>query len=102
MQYIALIYADEEAWSTFSEEQRQAAYEQYRAFGREAGAAGHRHGHGPGGGSACQKQRDRATAGARRRFGVGDPFGTAGKRHREQEHRRGVGEVAVEIAEGDP
>ena len=40
MQYIALIYADEEVWSTFSEEQREAAYEQYRAFGREAESAG--------------------------------------------------------------
>ena len=40
MQYIALIYADEEVWSTFSEEQREAAYEQYRAFGRDAEAAG--------------------------------------------------------------
>lgn len=40
MQYIALIHADEEAWSTFSDEQREAAYEQYRAFGREAEAAG--------------------------------------------------------------
>ena len=40
MQYIALIYADEEVWSTFSEEQRAAAYAQYNAFGREAEAAG--------------------------------------------------------------
>ena len=40
MKYIALIYADEEVWSTFSDEEREAAYEQYRAFGREAEAAG--------------------------------------------------------------
>jgi hypothetical protein len=40
MQYMALIYADEEAWSTFSDAEREAAYEQYRAFGREAEAAG--------------------------------------------------------------
>ncbi len=40
MQYMALIYADEDAWSGFSEEQRAAAYEQYRAFGREAEQAG--------------------------------------------------------------
>ena len=40
MQYIALIYADEEAWSSFSDEEREAAYEQYRSFGREAEEAG--------------------------------------------------------------
>ena len=40
MQYIALIYADEDTWSTFSDEERDAAYEQYRAFGREDEAAG--------------------------------------------------------------
>lgn len=40
MQYIALIHADEDVWSTFSDEQRDAAYEQYRAFGREAEEAG--------------------------------------------------------------
>ena len=40
MQFIALIYADENAWSTFSDDEREAAYEQYRAFGREAEAAG--------------------------------------------------------------
>jgi hypothetical protein len=40
VQYIALIYADEDTWSTFSDEEREAAYEQYRAFGREAEAAG--------------------------------------------------------------
>jgi hypothetical protein len=40
VQYMALIYADEEAWSRFSEQEREAAYERYRAFGREAEAAG--------------------------------------------------------------
>ncbi len=40
MQYIALIYADEDVWSTFSDEQREAAYEQYRVFGRDAESAG--------------------------------------------------------------
>jgi hypothetical protein len=40
VQYMALIYADEEAWSGFSEEQRETAYDQYRAFGRDAEAAG--------------------------------------------------------------
>jgi len=40
VQYIALIYADEEVWSTFSEKDREAAYELYRAFGREAEEAG--------------------------------------------------------------
>ena len=40
MQYMALIYADEDAWTGFSDEQREAAYEQYRAFGRDAEAAG--------------------------------------------------------------
>ena len=40
MQYIALIYADENVWSTFSDEERDAAYQEYHAFGREAEAAG--------------------------------------------------------------
>ena len=40
MQYVALIYADEESWAGFSDEQREAAYDQYGAFGREAEAAG--------------------------------------------------------------
>ena len=40
MQYMALIYADETAWATFSDEEREAAYELYRAFGRDAEAAG--------------------------------------------------------------
>ena len=40
MQYVALIYADEDVWSGFSEEEREAAYDKYRAFGEEAEAAG--------------------------------------------------------------
>lgn len=40
MQYMALIYGDEEVWASFSEEDTAAAYEQYRAFGRDAEAAG--------------------------------------------------------------
>jgi hypothetical protein len=40
VKYMALIYADESAWETFSEEDRQAAYAQYAAFGEEARAAG--------------------------------------------------------------
>ena len=40
MQYIALIYGDEAVWSDASEEETEAAYAQYRAFGRDAEAAG--------------------------------------------------------------
>jgi hypothetical protein len=40
VQYLALIYADENAWASFSDDQRESAYELYRAFGREAEAAG--------------------------------------------------------------
>jgi hypothetical protein len=40
VQYMALIYADEEVWSSFSEEEREAAYDKYRAFGKEAETAG--------------------------------------------------------------
>ena len=40
MQYMALIYADEEIWSTFTDEEREAGYDLYRAFGREAEKAG--------------------------------------------------------------
>jgi hypothetical protein len=40
MQYLALIYGDESVWETFSEEQRNAAYEEYTAFAEEARAAG--------------------------------------------------------------
>ena len=40
MQYLALIYADENAWAGFSEEERESTYELYRAFSSEATAAG--------------------------------------------------------------
>ena len=40
MQYLALIYADEGAWATFSEEERQAAYQEYFRFGDEGRKAG--------------------------------------------------------------
>jgi hypothetical protein len=40
MQYMALIYADQEAWAEFSDEERESAYELYRAFARDAEAAG--------------------------------------------------------------
>ena len=40
MKYLALIYADEGVWSELSDDEREAAYAQYRAFGEEAGKAG--------------------------------------------------------------
>jgi len=40
VQYMALIYGDEEVWAGSSEEDTAAAYERYRAFGRDAEAAG--------------------------------------------------------------
>ena len=40
MQYMALIYADEEAWAAFSDDERESAYGLYRAFARDAEAAG--------------------------------------------------------------
>ena len=40
MQYMALIYGDQNAWGAFSEEEREAAYDLYRAFGRDADSAG--------------------------------------------------------------
>jgi hypothetical protein len=40
MEYLALIYADEKAWETFSEEDQAAAYAQYMAFGQAAREAG--------------------------------------------------------------
>ena len=40
MQYMALIYGDQNRWASFSDEERDAAYDLYRAFGREAEAAG--------------------------------------------------------------
>jgi hypothetical protein len=40
VKFLALIYSDESVWETFSEEQRNAAYEEYFAFSREARDAG--------------------------------------------------------------
>ena len=40
MQYMALIYGDQNRWASFSDEERSAAYALYRAFGEEAAAAG--------------------------------------------------------------
>ena len=40
MQYMALIYADEEQWAALSDEDREAAYDGYRALSRDAEAAG--------------------------------------------------------------
>jgi hypothetical protein len=40
VQYMALIYGDEKAWASFSEEDRKTAYDQHGAFGRDAEAAG--------------------------------------------------------------
>ncbi len=40
MQYMALIYSDEDAWAGFSEQERDAAYAEYRSFSEEAGKAG--------------------------------------------------------------
>jgi hypothetical protein len=40
VEYMALIYADESAWERFSDDEREAAYEQYREFASAAGDAG--------------------------------------------------------------
>ena len=40
VQYMALIYGDQNRWASFSDEERTAAYALYRAFGEEAEAAG--------------------------------------------------------------
>jgi hypothetical protein len=37
---MALIYGDQDRWASFSDEERTAAYELYRAFSRDAEAAG--------------------------------------------------------------
>jgi hypothetical protein len=37
---MALIYGDQDRWASFSDEERAAAYELYRAFSRDAEAAG--------------------------------------------------------------
>ena len=39
MQYMALIYADEAGWDALSDEERDAAYDRYRALSRDAEAA---------------------------------------------------------------
>ena len=40
MKYMALIYGDRSRWEHFSDEEREAAYDEYRAFGAEATEAG--------------------------------------------------------------
>ena len=40
MQFIALIHSDEGSWEAFSDEEREAWYERYRALGRDAEQAG--------------------------------------------------------------
>jgi hypothetical protein len=40
MQYMALIYADEEPWEAVSDEERERAYERYRALSEDARKAG--------------------------------------------------------------
>ena len=40
MQFMALIYGDETMWDGFAADEKEAAYEQYRAFSRQAQEAG--------------------------------------------------------------
>ncbi len=40
MQVMALIYGDASRWDAFSADEREAVYEQYRAFSNEAGKTG--------------------------------------------------------------
>ena len=40
MKVMALIYGDASRWDAFSDDEREAVYEQYRAFADEAGKAG--------------------------------------------------------------
>jgi hypothetical protein len=40
LKYLALIYADEEAWTSFTPEQQEAGYAEYYRFAEEARAAG--------------------------------------------------------------
>lgn len=40
MEYLALIYADEEGWGTLSPEEREGMYDRYRAFAADARDAG--------------------------------------------------------------
>jgi hypothetical protein len=37
VKYLALIYGDENRWSSLGEDERKAVYEQYRAFSQAAG-----------------------------------------------------------------
>ena len=40
MQYMALIYGDQSVWDSFSPAEKESAYEQYRAFSKEAREGG--------------------------------------------------------------
>lgn len=40
MKFLALIYGDRTRWNSFTDDERDAAYAQYRAFGDEAEKAG--------------------------------------------------------------
>lgn len=40
MQYLALIYADEDAWAALTDQERAAVYDRYATFATEAHAAG--------------------------------------------------------------
>jgi hypothetical protein len=40
VKFLALIYGSDSEWAALSDEQRNAVYERYRAFGEEARAAG--------------------------------------------------------------
>ena len=40
MEYLALIYADEEAWDRMSDDERGAGYEKYGEFAKAARSAG--------------------------------------------------------------
>jgi hypothetical protein len=40
VKFLALIYASDTAWAGLSDDERNAVYERYRAFGEEARAAG--------------------------------------------------------------
>ena len=56
MQYLALIYGNEERWAALSDEERTAMYERYRAFSDAAGEAGV-----VGGGAELAPTRDATT-----------------------------------------
>jgi hypothetical protein len=40
MQYMALIYSDQEQWAALSDDERQGVYERYRALSQDAQEAG--------------------------------------------------------------